>query len=223
MTNIRAIARWVNKSCDIVALQESWCRHSEWKSAFSQYGWSCVFPSREAHITGFFGSGLAFAYRMSDWELQDSRFYPFLATIGVDQLTVKGWFRIEAYHRRTGKLMRFLNTHMQSDYEIYDELWRQLSEPIRIAQAVQITDVERRMPRLPTLMLGDFNTETCWLPGCHFLSMNGAPTFPRTQEMLDHCAVWNHHDWILINHHVDCVQLSDHYPSVWTVKNRGIR
>jgi endonuclease/exonuclease/phosphatase family metal-dependent hydrolase len=217
---IKEIVEWITRSADIVALQEVWCRHSALATAFAARGWTFLRPPREHQIAAVFGSGLALAWRSDLWTLQDARFYPYLSAVGFDALVVKGWFRIELIHRSTGAPLRLINTHMQSDYEICDELWRPIAEPVRMAQALQLSEVEARMTPLPTLIVGDMNTEMCWLQGHAWLTQHCGPTFAGTSQVLDHCAAATGSPWVLKNHRVgrECGDWSDHWPVIWTLK-----
>ena len=220
---IREIVDWVTSNADIVALQEVWCRHALWATAFAAKGWTFLRPSRENHIAGIFGSGLAIAWRSSRWALSDARLYPYLSTVGFDSFVTKGWFHVDLKARENGAPLRLLNTHMQSDYEVCDELWRPIAEPVRMAQALQLMEVESRLPQVPTLMVGDMNTEMCWFPECRWLTKHAGPTFSGTSQVLDHCATWNNQDWILHSHRVgrECSEWSDHWPVLWSMTFRA--
>ena len=216
---IQSIVHWITgrSGVEIVALQEIWCRHTAWASAFAAAGWSFIRPPREHHIAGVFGSGLAIAWRSAAWKLTDARFYPYLSAVGFDSFATKGWFRAELRDLRTGTPLRLINTHMQSDYEVCDDLWRPIAEPVRMAQALQLTETEARMPPMPTLITGDFNTEVCWLSECRYLTAHAGPTFPGTNQVLDHCAAPATQPWKLIAHRVcrEAGEWSDHWPVIW--------
>jgi endonuclease/exonuclease/phosphatase family metal-dependent hydrolase len=214
---IKEIVDWITRHADIVALQEVWTRHSSIAAAFAAKGWSFIRPPRESHFASIFGSGLAIAWRSDCWSVTDSRFYPYLSAVGFDAFVVKGWFRVEFRDRRTGRALRLINTHMQSDYEICDELWRPIAEPVRMAQAVQLMETEARIPRIPTLMVGDMNTEMCWFHDCAWLTHHCGPTFDGTSQVLDHCAARKSDGWRVVEHRVgrECGEWSDHWPVVW--------
>ena len=214
-TDISGIVTWLCNHADVAALQEVWCRFPEWATAFQNRGWTFLRPSHEGHISSALGSGLALAFRTGDWTVADSRMYPFLSAVGLDSLVTKGWFRVELRSAASGKPFRLINTHMQSDYDLFDELWRPISEPIRMAQALQLATVEQRLPVIPTLLLGDWNTEHCWLPEGRWLAQSSSPTFPGTQQVLDHCATWSNQPWFLKDHRVYRIRFSDHWPVVW--------
>jgi endonuclease/exonuclease/phosphatase family metal-dependent hydrolase len=214
---VKEIVEWITHSADIVALQEVWTRHSQIAAAFAARGWVFLRPQRESQIAGFFGSGLAIAWRADRWSVTDSRFYPYLSAVGFDALVVKGWFRVELCDRQ-GNHLRLINTHMQSDYEICDELWRPIAEPVRMAQAVQMMDTNARLPHVPTLIVGDMNTEMCWFGRrCGWLTHHCGPTFEGTSQVLDHCAALQRDKWRLIGHRVgrECGEWSDHWPVIW--------
>jgi endonuclease/exonuclease/phosphatase family metal-dependent hydrolase len=218
---IQQMVAWLTRSADIVVLQEVWCRHQAWSSAFTSRGWSFLSPTRESHIASCFGSGLAIAWRTQSWRLSDARFYPYLSAVGFDAWVTKGWFRVELTNTDTNQPIRVINTHMQSDYEICDELWRPIAEPVRMAQSLQLTETEQRLPRLPTLIVGDMNTEMCWLPACRgWLTQHTGPTFPGTSQVLDHCTTWRGQPWRLLGHRVvrECGEWSDHWPVIWQLQ-----
>jgi endonuclease/exonuclease/phosphatase family metal-dependent hydrolase len=216
-TPIQEMVAWMTANADIVALQEVWCRHATWASAFAAAGWAIQRPPRENHIIGLFGSGLVIAWRTDSWAATDTRFYPYLATVGFDQLATKGWLRVDLRQRHTGATFRLINTHMQSDYEVCDELWQHISDPIRMAQARELATVEQRAPAPPTLVVGDFNTQDCWIPGARFLNPCTAPTFPSMGAYLDHIATWCP-EWRLLGHEVATGRTwSDHLAIRWTL------
>ena len=106
---------------------------------------------------------------------------------------------------------------MQSDYEICDELWQHISEPIRMAQSHELFLAEHRLPPAPTLIVGDFNTASCWIPGARFLNPQTIPTFPASGKFLDHIATPSKY-WRLLAHEVATARTwSDHLPVRWTV------
>lgn len=218
-TAIREIVTWVTANADIVALQEVWCRHAAWAAAFAAAGWVFQRPPREHHLTGLFGSGLALAWRPTTWTATDVRFYPYLAAVGLDQLATKGWMRVDFRHTQTGDPLRIINTHMQADYDVCDELWQPVSDAVRMAQSQELAALEARIPPQPTLVVGDFNTHECWIPGARFLNPQTIPTFP-TQDggkHLDHVAAWQP-EWRLLGHEVAAGRTwSDHLPIRWTL------
>jgi endonuclease/exonuclease/phosphatase family metal-dependent hydrolase len=213
---IKEIVAWLTKNADIVALQEVWCRHSVWSAAFAAAGWVFLCPAREAHITGLFGSGLAFAWPAAAWTLVDARQYPYLQATGLDQLAAKGWFRVEL-RRATGPPLRLVNTHFQSDYDLFGDDLHEFTEVIRMRQAQQLAAAERREPA--TLVVGDFNTDTCWIPGCQFIgeALSALPhTFPPSRQHLDHLATWAPDAWRILEHTVhEGITWSDHLPVKW--------
>lgn len=221
-TDIHAIVHWITRrsGAEIVALQEVWCRHRAWAAAFAAAGWTFARPPREHHTMGLFGSGLAIAWRRESWTLEDARFYPYVSAIGLDMFVVKGWFRVEIRSPQTGFCLRLINTHMQSDYEVCDDLWRPIAEPVRMGQAFQLTDVESALPPLPTLIVGDMNTEMCWFSGCGWLTQHAGVTFPNTNQRLDHCAAPLSQPWVIHRHRVarECGTLSDHWPVSWLLE-----
>lgn len=221
---IKEIVAWLTKASDIVALQEVWCRQTAWSAAFAAAGWVFLCPAREGHIAGLFGSGLAFAWPAAAWTLVDARQYPYLDATGLDQLAAKGWFRVELRRAGDTKTVRLINTHAQSDYELFSEELRDRTEAVRMRQARQLATVERHLrPSVPTLVVGDFNTDTCWIPGCQFL---GTPlallphTFPPSAQHLDHLTSWTPAAWRILAHTVHTgIIWSDHCPVTWTLQS----
>ncbi len=223
---IQKMVTWLTRTANIVVLQEVWCKHAQWSAAFTTRGWTFLRPARESHIASLFGSGLAVAWPSAQWTLEDARLYPFLSAVGFDAWVTKGWFRVELLQKRTRIPLRIINTHMQSDYEICDDLWRPIAEPVRMAQAMQLIETERHMPSVPTLIVGDMNTEMCWFPGSSgWMSHHCGPTFPGTSQVLDHCVTWRRHPWTLHQHKVchECGDWSDHYPVLWTLQTTSSR
>lgn len=216
-TPIRDIVRWIISHTDIVALQEVWTRHAEWAAAFAAHGWYFLRPARESHLLGIFGSGLAFAWKTAHWTHSDARFYPFLSSMGLDSLVTKGWFTVQLRHVPTNTSLRLLNTHMQADYDVSPDLWRSQTEAIRMAQCQQLYTTESRFRISNTLLVGDMNTEDCWIPGASWLSPL-ISTFPSTQQSLDHCVHLFPNTTIrLLEYAVhDRIMYSDHVPVTWT-------
>jgi exonuclease III len=222
-TPIKEIVAWLTKAADIVALQEVWCRHAAWSAAFAAAGWVFLRPAREAHIAGLFGSGLAFAWPVSAWTLLDARQYPYLSTTGLDQLAAKGWFRVDLRRPKSQTVLRLINTHFQSDYEIFSNELQEQTEAVRMHQARQLALTERALAHAAyhtqTLIVGDFNTDTCWIPGCQFIgkSLSELPhTYPPSAQHLDHLATWDPTAWRILDHTVHAaITLSDHLPVSW--------
>lgn len=218
---IKDIVAWIiqHSGTDIAALQEVWHRHDEWAAAFAAHGWSVAHPAREGHIATIFGSGLMVAWSTRKWRLTDSRFYPFLEATGTDQLAAKGWFRTEFQQIRTRARLRLINTHMQSDYDVWSRPLRPITETVRRIQVAQLLEVETRtQPELPTLVVGDMNTDQCWFPGGWLLPPDHGPlgiTFPSAAESLDHCTGLGTIGWIVKGVHISRLDLSDHYPVSW--------
>lgn len=221
--SIRNIVAWIVSHCDIAALQEIWCRHAEWSAAFAAHGWIFARPARENHIAGIFGSGLATAWRSQEWQLTESRFYPYLNSSGIDCLVVKGWFRVELRQSAVPtNTLRIINTHMQSDYDIYGREFHHITEEIRRQQVTQLvtTEHETSVPGVPTLVTGDMNTDNCWFPRGWLLPAHltaPAITFPASAEKLDHCTPLGNAGWTVEGFHVSPLDMSDHYPVAWTL------
>ena len=227
---IKEIVAWLTKNSDIVALQEVWCRHAAWSAAFAAAGWVFLRPAREAHIAGLFGSGLAFAWPAAAWTLIDARQYPYLQATGLDQLAAKGWFRVElrpaapASASASVPTLRLINTHFQSDYDLFGDELHERTEALRMHQARQLAVTERGLRKHDptTLIVGDFNTDTCWIPGCQFIgeALSALPhTFPPARQHLDHLATWAPAAWLIGEHRVFTgLNWSDHLPVRWILR-----
>ena len=118
--------------------------------------------------------------------------------------------RASLTHVPSGLTFRVLNAHCQADTELFANLWKPVMEAIRVAQMEQLTRTEKG----PAIVLGDWNTEFCRIPGWHRGSTDA--TFPATDEILDHCATWG--PWELIRHQTHPLPWSDHYPVHWILR-----
>ena len=226
-TQIHDIVHWIveNTDANIAVLQEVWCRHDVWASAFAAFaakGWTLVRPTREAHILGIFGSGLATAFRSDTWRLDDARFYPFLSSTGFDMFASKGWFRTVLTHVATGRSVRIVNTHMQSDIETIKRWTIGYTEVVRRQQCLQLAEVELNFPARQdsqtnpvAIIVGDFNTDQCWIPGASWLETDTGQTMEEVAVSLDHLvAVPSTVE--LVSHRVAReINWSDHWPIVW--------
>jgi len=222
MTPIKQIVGWITRSCDVIALQEVWCRWPEWSAAFASAGWVFLHPARESHFCTLFGSGLAFAWRSSSWTLRDSRQYPFLAGVGLDVLATKGWFRLDLINRGTGQPLRLINTHLQADIDLVPDYFMKRTGDIRKAQARQLVSVER-VSKVPTLLIGDLNTDQDLFEGFQFF-----PSEAHTDEFkgIDRCGFligkeekegqgWTVIDWLASK---EAEGWSDHLPVLWQLQ-----
>lgn len=212
---IQTIVAWIVKAGNLAAIQEIWTRHTEWSAAFATHGWSFVHPSREHHIASLFGSGLAFAWPTNRWRLLDARQYPFLDATFFDIFAVKGWFQLELLDPRAGTVFRIVNTHMQSNIDAVEEFNGAHIQSVNRKQANQIVRRLSVQKRLPTLIVGDLNTEICPFSSYGFLNMNMIPTYPPMSRIIDHCACLPEEGWSLQQHHVFDVDWSDHLPVKW--------
>jgi endonuclease/exonuclease/phosphatase family metal-dependent hydrolase len=85
-----------------------------------------------------------------------------------------------------------------------------------MTQALQLVEVEGRMPAIPTLIVGDLNTETCWFPGCAILQTCKDVSFPGTDQILDHCVSPTPRSWRIRDHRVVINKdWSDHCPVLY--------
>ena len=208
-TPIKQIVAWLVKNSDLAALQEVWCRHTEWAAAFASHGWVFLRPARESHFASVFGSGLAYAWPRSRWQLQDARFYPFLRCIGIDIMVSKGWFRVDLL-TPDGRPVRILNTHMQADLDLIGSYFTELTEGVRMIQARQLIETEipllRQQPA-PTLLVGDINTGQNWFSGFQLFPGSG----------IDHCGHPTGQPWKQLEQRVcsEAGDWSDHLPVCW--------
>lgn len=213
---IKQMVDWITTHCDVVALQEVWCRHPEWAAAFGAAGWQLIKPAREAHYVSAFGSGLAVAWRSSRFALRDSRSYPFLESFGLDVLAVKGWFRVDLVDRRSGTAIKIVNTHLQADVDLISDYFRPRTEAIRKRQARQLATAEG-LSAMPTLVIGDFNTDRDIVDGFRFF-----PSDKKTDDFtgIDRCCYavgdsWSVSEWRTA---VEAEGWSDHLPVVWRLR-----
>ena len=210
---IKDIVAWIVHTCSLTALQEVWTNHAAWSAAFAAHGWVFLRPAREQHFATLFGSGLAFAWNPTHWSLQEARFYPFLATSGLDIMLARGWFQAELMDS-TGRCVRIVNTHLQADVDVIEQFTKRYSDVTRKQQARQLLTCLQKQTKQskPTLIVGDFNTEQELL-GPHF-ETDKKPTYPATERTYDHCVGLG---LALKSHHVfDDKDWSDHYPVLWT-------
>jgi hypothetical protein len=84
--------------------------------------------------------------------------------------------------------------HLQSDVDLFEEYFRKTTDGIRRSQAQQIMQIEHK-PSIPTLFLGDLNTEKDILPGIHL--------FPADERVdgftgIDRCGAPKDQSWIIV-------------------------
>jgi len=209
--SIKEIVAWIVQTCNIAALQEVWSNHATWSAAFAAHGWVFLRPAREQHFATLFGSGLAFAWDPKRWALQEARFYPFLATSGLDIMLARGWFQAELIGV-AGQSVRIINTHLQADLDAIEHLTKRYSDIARKQQARQLLACLNAQPQKPTLIVGDFNTEQELL-GSH-LEIDKKSTYPATDRVFDHCVGFG--SWNLKAHRIFDKDWSDHFPVLWT-------
>jgi endonuclease/exonuclease/phosphatase family metal-dependent hydrolase len=209
---IKDIVAWIVQTCKVAALQEVWSNHAAWSAAFAAHGWVFLRPSREQHFATLFGSGLAFAWNPTHLSLQEARFYPFLATSGLDIVLARGWFQAELLDS-AGKCIRIINTHLQADLDVIENFTKRYSDITRKQQARQLLTYLNAQPQKSTLIIGDFNTEQDLFGPP--LTKDKKVTYPATDRVFDHCVGLG--PWHLKAHHVfDDKDWSDHFPVLWT-------
>jgi endonuclease/exonuclease/phosphatase family metal-dependent hydrolase len=210
---IKDIVAWIVRTCSLTALQEVWANHAAWSAAFAAHGWVFLRPAREQHFASVFGSGLAFAWNPTRFSLQDARFYPFLATSGLDIMLVRGWFQAELMNS-AGQSIRIVNTHLQADLDIIESFTKRFSDVARKQQARQLMACLEKQEQKPTLIVGDMNTEQSLFGSYPYLGSDTV-TYPATGRVFDRCVGIG--PWTLKSHRVfDDKDWSDHYPVLWT-------
>lgn len=212
---IKDIVAWIVRTCSLTALQEVWTNHAAWSAAFASHGWIFLRPAREQHFASVFGSGLAFAWDPKHWSLQEARFYPFLATSGLDIMLVRGWFQAELVDTE-GKAVRIVNTHLQADLDVIEHLTKRYSDVTRKQQARQLLTCLQKQSRQSklTLIVGDMNTEQELFTPYSYVGSDTV-TYPATGRAYDRCLVLSL-GLTLKSHHVfDDKTWSDHYPVLW--------
>jgi endonuclease/exonuclease/phosphatase family metal-dependent hydrolase len=216
---IKQMVGWITGHCDIVALQEIWCRWPDWSAAFAAQGWVFLHPARESHFATLFGSGLAFAWSSERWAHRESHQYPFLAGIGLDMLATKGWFRLDLVDRRDGAPLRILNTHLQADVDLFPTYFASRSNYVRTVQGRQL-DAAEKNPNVPTLLIGDMNTDKSIFAGFRFF-----PNEARKDDFtgLDRCAFPVGQPWVCQRWRTakEAEGWSDHLPILWEVDYSG--
>ena len=183
----KEIVAWITtqSGANLVAIQGLWSHHGEWSAAFAARGWNLLRPARESHITtmGGFGSGLAFAFPIGRWTLRDARYYPFLASSGLDTLVAKGWFQLEL----SGGC-RIINTDMQENLDWLDRfaIVKTHLDMVRRQQARQLMATLERFDRnpTPTLIVGSMHTEVCPFSGWGFVGVDSD-----SEKRVDHLAL----------------------------------
>jgi hypothetical protein len=169
----KEIVAWITtqSGANLVAIQGLWSHHGEWSAAFAARGWNLLRPARESHITtmGGVGSGLAFAFPIGQWVLRDARYYPFLASSGLDTLVAKGWFQLEL-----SGVCRIINTDMQEDLNWLQRftIVKTHVDMVRRQQARQLMATLERFSVAPTLIVGTMHTEVCPFPGWGFVGVD---------------------------------------------------
>jgi len=216
-THIKEVVQWIVSTGNMVALQEIWTNHAQWTAAFAVHGWIFLRPARENHFASLYGSGLAFAWPNGRWILHDARHYPFLDCCMFEVFVIKGWLQLELSDIYTKKQFRLINTHMHSDIDTIEHLTHPYVHNIRVKQAKQLLTTTMNQIQLPTLIVGDLNSETCHFSPYRFLQRDLTPTYPELSRILDHCASLPDHGWIMKEHRVIKKDWSDHHPVMWSL------
>jgi endonuclease/exonuclease/phosphatase family metal-dependent hydrolase len=150
-----------------------------------------------------FPSGLLTAIDVRQYDILGHTFQPFLHYHNVEIFSNKGFHRITLRLRGQNKIaataaFHIINTHTQSDEEVF--VWTRYSykKEIRYKQAEQILEACKEL-RDPVIVIGDFNQESSLHPHLRTLHPPSSlplkkATFFRTGEDLDHVA-WMPLQW----------------------------
>jgi endonuclease/exonuclease/phosphatase family metal-dependent hydrolase len=116
----------------------------------------------------------------------------------VEIFANKGFQRLTLQSTDTNTLLHILNTHTQSDEEVFQWTRYSYKKAIRFRQAEQIIAYCKEYKE-PVLVIGDFNQESSLHPHLRTLHVPSAlpmkkATFFRTGEDLDHVA-WMPLQW----------------------------
>jgi len=189
--NTSPIANWCGTcTADILCFQEVFTTHRQQtlRQLLESYGYHVYFPLDK--IGSVVPSGLCTAIRTaSAWSVVSTRFTPFLHYQFWDSFANKGFFSICLRHT-TGKIIRILNTHMQSNWELPYLAGTIYTDPIRTEQLEEMVKEYGTSPPL-TLIVGDLNQEGLIHPRVTNLCCgrhSPVITFPSTRTNVDHVA-----------------------------------
>lgn len=198
-TPIEKILVWcLEQRVPILCFQEAFtetCREKI-RACLERNGYRVILP----HDTGvtLFPSGLITAIHPRAFQVISSCFQPFLHYHNAEVFANKGFQRLTLRHTSTGHRFHLINTHTQSDEEIFQWTRYSYKKWIRRKQAEEILEACRDFGE-PVIVLGDFNQESSLHPHLRTLHPPSSlpmkkSTFFRTGEDLDHVA-WMPLQW----------------------------
>ena len=133
--------------------------------------------------------------------------------MGLDMLATKGWFRIDLINNHTGHPLRVINTHLQADVDVLQSYFKRQADSLRLGQARQLATIERGS-RVPTLLIGDMNTDKNIFDG-----FTMCPSEQAVSEFtgIDRCGFASGQPWTVLGWRVahEANGWSDHLPIVW--------
>jgi endonuclease/exonuclease/phosphatase family metal-dependent hydrolase len=198
-TNLTRILAWVlEMQVPLVCFQEVFCAADRTTilERLEAHGYRVLIP-RDEGVT-LFPSGLVTAVHRTHFEVISHSFQPYLAFHNIDIFSNKGFQPIRLRHLATRRILHVVNTHTQSDEEIF--VWTRYSykKSIRFQQAQQMIEYCKGFMD-PVLVMGDFNQEMHLHPNLRTLHPPSAlplkkATFFSTGEDLDHVA-WMPLQW----------------------------
>jgi endonuclease/exonuclease/phosphatase family metal-dependent hydrolase len=164
------------------------------------HGYQVLVPRDEG--VSLLPSGLVTAIHRNHYRVISDSFQPFLAYHNVEIFANKGFQRITlqsaANTSASATILHILNTHTQSDEEVFQWTRYSYKKTIRFRQAEQIIAYCKEYKE-PVLVIGDFNQESSLHPHLRTLHVPSAlpikkATFFQTGEDLDHVA-WMPLQW----------------------------
>ncbi len=87
----------------------------------------------------------------SKYPIESHVFYPFNSMIGIDQLANRGFLLVGI--RINNKLLKIINTHLQSDWGMKEKNKNTKRQDIRVSQLLQISEIKS------DIIAGDFNID----------------------------------------------------------------
>jgi len=209
---------WIfcKSGADVVCLQEvfSNSQREVISEKAQSIGWSVFFPHNQcllSYFTPWFasGSGLCILVRPGVKIMRELPFKAFgFSDFFVEILVQKGFFGLTVLHE--GKPLNILNTHFQSDFTKFKEVWCVSYLKIRRQQEKIMYDFMRLLPG-ESVAVGDFNQEN--FTYFEKLYDDCDITFWDTKEQLDHVVGLPSNNLSVKKVHVyQEVPYSDHQP-----------
>jgi endonuclease/exonuclease/phosphatase family metal-dependent hydrolase len=199
---LERILYWILESrLPIVCFQEVFTTKGRQKirERLEPHGYQVLVPRDEG--VALLPSGLVTAVHCDHYTVISDSFQPFLAYHNVEIFANKGFQRITIKPQTTSTtntILHILNTHTQSDEEVFQWTRYSYKKSIRYQQAEQIIAYCKDYKE-PVMVIGDFNQESSLHPHLRTLHTPSAlplkkATFFRTGEDLDHVA-WMPLQW----------------------------